>query len=130
MGQPPLATPAATILAIDDDPEARALLSSLLGKDGLGHKVLLAADGEDGLASYRRNEPDIVITDLAMPRLNGVALIEVLGGVFPDSKVIAISGKGPDHLRRARDVGAVATLSKPVQIGELRLAVEEALLLG
>ena len=64
----------ATVLVVDDDPQARTLLQGTLV--ALGHRVLLAPDGEVALTLYDQAEPDLVITDLVMPVLNGVLLIE------------------------------------------------------
>ena len=70
----------ATILVVDDDQETRILLSSVLG-DGLGHTLVFAKDGEAGIRIFRRTDPDLVITDLVMPRLHGVLMIEHLKAV-------------------------------------------------
>ena len=115
-----------TILVVDDDPQARVLLNSLLADD-LGHQLVFAPDGEAGIARYEQTHPDVVITDLVMPRLSGILMIEYLTAIYPTSKIIAVSGKGSGRLKRAKAAGAVATLAKPIQRDELISALQEAL---
>ena len=116
----------ATVLVIDDDPESRILVNVILG-DRHGYRVVFAADGERGLGTYRSSQPDLVVTDLVMPGLDGVVLIEHLRAIYPDSKIIAISGKGQDQLDLATEAGATSALAKPIQADELIDAVEKAL---
>jgi CheY-like chemotaxis protein len=116
----------ARILVVDDDVDARILLYGILAD--LGHDVLLATDGEVALTLYDQSEPDLVVTDLVMPVLNGVLLIEHLSNLDPDVRIIAISGKGQEHLRRAKEAGVAAALSKPIQRD--KLIAEVARILG
>jgi len=69
------------ILVVEDDPDARELLRSILTLAGLN--VVLARDGEEGLERAREVSPDLVITDISMPRLDGLGLIRRLREV-PD----------------------------------------------
>ena len=64
----------AKILIVDDEEMDRVMERSML--DGLGHTLLFASDGEVALSLYQKEEPDLVITDLAMPELNGLRLIQ------------------------------------------------------
>lgn len=116
----------ATILVVDDDARTRELLHSIL-EGQLGHEVLFAADSEAAPDTYAQTNPDVVITDLVMPHLHGVLLIERLMTLDPACKVIAISGKAPEQLSRAEDAGALATLQKPIQRDDLVSAVKHAL---
>ena len=68
-----------------------------------------------------------VITDLVMPGMHGVLFIRHLKADYPDCKVIAMSGKAPEHLKIAAEAGALATLHKPMERQALVRAVEEAL---
>lgn len=116
----------AMILVVEDEQDTRVLLNEILSKE-LGHDVVFATDGASGLDRYRETLPDLVITDLVMPGLHGIPMIEHLREVHPDSRIIAISGRAPEQLDRARAAGARATLVKPIQRGELITAIEEAL---
>ncbi|MBN8227562.1 response regulator [Corallococcus macrosporus] len=68
-----------TILLVDDDTEILEILSEVLGL--LGHRTLLAQDGEQALALALRERPDLVVTDCMMPRMTGVELCTALAQV-------------------------------------------------
>lgn len=116
----------ARILIVDDDSQARVLLNAVLGQQ-LGHDLVFAPDGEAAIESYRKVQPDLVITDLVMPQLNGILLIEHLKVMYPAVRIIAVSGKAGEQLERAEMAGAVAALHKPIRRDELLAAIERAL---
>ena len=89
--------------------------------------MVFAKDGEAGIDVFRRTHPELVITDLVMPRLDGIRLIDHLKEVYPTSTIIAMSGKAQDLLKRAEALGAEVALTKPLQRDELVAAVERAL---
>ena len=113
----------ATILIIDDEVGIRALLRFTL--EAAGHEVVEAANGREGLALYRRRPADLVITDIAMPELNGLDMMLELTRYFLDAKVIAISGVGGEAnvLDRAKLLGARRTFHKPFGMVQLIDAV-------
>ncbi len=115
----------AKILVVDDDEQPRILVHALLVE--LGHTVLFAPDGEAALTLYDQAQPDLVITDLVMPALNGVLLIEHLVALDPEARIIAISGKGTEQLLRAQQAGAAAVLRKPICRDQLVTKVEQVL---
>ena len=117
----------ARILVIDDEADMRALLDEML-KAG-GHEVVLASDGRDGVAKYRINQADLVITDLFMPNQEGLETIVELRRDFPRVVIIAMSGKtsASAMLSIAVRLGAVEVLIKPFQPAELLGAVARAL---
>jgi two-component system response regulator AtoC len=115
----------ATILVVDDDPLFRSQADALLSD--LGHEVVLAANGEAGLAQYDVRDPDLVVTDIVMPAMNGVLLIEQILSVYPEARVIAITGKDPAQLQRAKIAGAAAVLRKPIDGGQFIAEVERLL---
>ena len=117
----------ARILVIDDDADMRSLLDEML-RDG-GHEVALAGDGREGVAKYRANRADLVITDLFMPNQEGLETIVELRHDFPNVLIIAMSGKtfARAMLTIATRLGAVEVLMKPFQPAELLDAVTRAL---
>ena len=91
----------ARILIIDDEPNMRSMLRRMLHK--AGHQVSEAGDGAEGIDSYERDPPDLVITDILMPKKEGIETIIALHRADPDLPVIAISGGGRFHQREKPD---------------------------
>ncbi|MEQ1563640.1 MAG: response regulator [Nitrospiraceae bacterium] len=113
----------ATILIIDDEESIRILLRSAL--EGAGYEVTEAANGRQGLESYRRKPADLVITDILMPELNGLDMLLELTREFLNAKVVAISGAGGEKnvLDVAKLLGARQTFRKPFSMPQLLGAV-------
>ena len=78
------------VLLVDDEPRARGILSRLL--NAAGFVTQEAEDGIDGLAKLRETLPDVIISDLNMPRMSGVEFISVVRRRLPHIPVIVISG--------------------------------------
>ena len=89
-----LLVPSSVILVVDDEPDLRFLLRRVLG--GAGHDVQEAGDGADALTSIRRSPPDLVVTDVMMPVMDGVELIRRLRDdpATKDIPIVAVSGRG------------------------------------
>ena len=117
----------ARILIIEDDEQVRMLLSECLSR--AGYETVLAADGDEGIRSYRETPADLVITDILMPRKDGVEAIRELKNEFSDSRIIAITGvRGRfSRLPAAEVLGAVRTFTKPFNLDEMVQAVGEIL---
>ena len=113
----------ATILVMDDEAAIRTLIRTAL--ESVGHKVMVAANGHDGLALYRQTPADLVIADILMPEMKGLNTIIELTQEFLDVKVIVVSGAAEDQrmLDMARLLGARQTLHKPIGLQELLNAV-------
>jgi DNA-binding NtrC family response regulator len=121
----------ANIVVVDDDASVREILEEILS--AAGHRVRSATDGADALTVLDRERPDLVITDLLMPHLNGLGLIAEIQKRFPGLSIIAISGGdrtgGFKFLSVARTYG-VLTLDKPFRRTQLLAVVGQALLAG
>lgn len=117
------------ILVIDDNMEFRTLLRAVLEEDG--HRVIEAADGEQGLALFQSQRPSLVMTDLVMPNKEGIETLMAIRRLDPSARVIAISGdevvlRGRT-LEIAKVLGAVQIMSKPCPVAEIRRVVAAAL---
>jgi PAS domain S-box-containing protein len=104
------------LLLVEDDPSVRSVLKEYL--EGQGYSVLTANDGEEGLAVARRNARlvDLVLSDVVMPKLNGVELARILRSETPEIKVLLISGHTKDRKRVAeesQDCYSCSFLQKP-----------------
>ena len=102
------------VLIVDDDPAIRVLCSINLQIEGL--VVLEAADGRRGLEQARSERPDLVLTDVMMPELDGFQLAEALRSDERTRQIPLIflsSEAGPATADRAHELGALAYLTKP-----------------
>ena len=115
----------ARILVVDDEEMDRTLGRSIL--EDAGHQLLFASDGSAALRIYRSQEVDLVITDLAMPNLNGLLLIEQIVAHDGRALIIAVTGVSPEQLERAETLGAALTMRKPYTPGALLRAVNSLL---
>jgi|SRR5512143_2138033 DNA-binding response OmpR family regulator len=103
------------ILVVDDNHDARDLIESILRLERFD--VIQAADGEQGLEQARTESPDLVITDLSMPRLPGVEMIKKLRATtqFKNIPILAITSHGMEQAMEAMKAGADRALARPVE---------------
>lgn len=112
----------ARILIVDDDPALREVLGLQLQRWGC--TVADAANGEEALLSAERMRPDVILLDIFMPELDGLAALRMLKARSAGSKVLMISGavqsdSGCDFLQMSAKLGADAVLHKPFSSAEL-----------
>lgn len=120
-GRPP------RVLIVDDDPAMRMLCSVNLQIEGL--VVLEAADGRRGLEQARSERPDLVVTDVAMPGLDGFQLAGALRGDERTREIPLIflsADTEPANAARAQELGALAYLTKPFDLPALASLVAGA----
>jgi len=114
------------VLIVDDEPNLRKILAAQLSRDG--YDVLLAEDGEEGLATLREHHIDLMITDLRMPRVDGMTLLREALREDPDLPVVMITAHGTvDTAVEALKTGAFDYLTKPFDKDEVRQIVAKAL---
>lgn len=110
----------ARILLVDDEPFLLEMLASAV--EAKGHTVDTASNGAKGLKRFTERSFDLVITDIIMPDMEGLGMIQALRRQDPHAKIIAMSGGGAfgslDVLGFAREFGAMAALTKPVGLQE------------
>jgi DNA-binding response OmpR family regulator len=116
----------ARILLIDDERAMRAMVRRIL--ESVEHEVIEAADGQEGLTQFTIHRPHVVITDILMPKKEGIETIKELRRIAPTVWIIAISGGGAAHdmlfLNFAKALGADFALAKPFRAEELIAAVK------
>jgi len=117
------------ILVIDDEDLIRQVIKEMLEVEG--YVVTTAANGKEGLQLYRRDLPDLIITDIFMPEMEGLETIRALQKDSAKVKIIAISGGGErgmtSFLSYAKRFGALRTLQKPFSREDLITSVREVL---
>src|SRR5262245_12426446 len=113
------------VLVVDDEEASRKGLAGLLS--GWGYEVEEATDGEAALDKARATPPAVVITDLVMPKLDGLGLLRALQDEMPFATVILLSGQGSiDVAVAAMKEGAYDFLTKPLDVARLKMLVPKA----
>lgn len=107
------------LLIIDDSDEVLTALSNYFTQKG--YSVMSASNGLDGLKFLEsgENDFDLVITDLVLPNISGVAIISIVKNKFPDTPVIAITGWGEHPESLAKEANADLVLEKPFKLPQL-----------
>jgi DNA-binding NtrC family response regulator len=123
---PPSVSTLARILVVDDDAEMRQLLTDLLREEG--YEVEVAHDGASAIAKYQAMPCDLTITDLMMPKMKGIELIERLRDIDNGSLVLLITAFGSiESAVEAMRAGAFHYVTKPFHNEEILIQVKRAL---
>ena len=119
----------AKILILDDETSILLMLKKMLER--AGHEVEIALNGSDGMELFKKNKPDLLITDIIMPNKDGLEVVLELRKKYPELKIIAISGGGRIHpegyLPSAKHFGANLIFQKPLVQKEFLEAVSSLL---
>lgn len=115
----------ASVLVVDDERSMRDFLKILLEKEG--HRVTTADNGEKALAILDGQAIDVVISDIRMPGISGIELLESIKAVLPELPVIMITAfASPDDAVLAMKNGAFDYISKPFNVDEIKSVIESA----
>ncbi len=115
-----------TILIVDDEKNTREGLKQFLS--GLDYDVFLASDGKEALPLIKKERPDVVLSDLKMPGIDGMSLLREIKRVKPDTAVIMLTAYGTvESAVQAMKAGAYYYLTKPINFEELELILKKAL---
>ncbi|RAI41032.1 response regulator [Rhodoplanes roseus] len=117
-----------TILNVDDSASVRQMVQLTL--QGAGYKVLQANDGADGLAKARATPVDMVVTDLNMPVMNGLALIRELRKLptYRGVPILFLTTESDANVKKeAKEAGATGWITKPFQQDQLVAVVRKVL---
>ena len=115
------------ILVVEDDEYLREFLRVSL--EGEGYQISVAKHGREACYLATEFHPDLVITDIFMPEMDGLVVIQQLSKLPAPPKIIAISGVGSDnhYLNMAKTFGASCVLMKPINMDDLQTAIKKAL---
>ncbi len=116
------------ILLVDDEPMIIRVMSLALKKHG--YQVDSAMDGQDALEKIAERCPDVLITDIEMPRMTGQQLCQRIQETMPDRKFpifIATSLTAFEHREWSRHIHNLVFLEKPISVRKLRSAISKAL---
>ena len=113
------------VLLIDDEARVRASLKMVLEPN---YEILQAADAQEGLDTFRKEGPDLVLLDVILPGTDGLAVLQTLRSESRMTPVIMLTGtKSVKTAVDAMKMGAADYLSKPFDVDELRIVVDRAL---
>jgi CheY-like chemotaxis protein len=113
------------VLVIDDDPSVREIVRYLIAS--FGYDCETAADGARGLARFDEGGWDLVVTDLAMPRMSGWEVVEAIRGRSPTMPIVLITGLIDSEVMRRADERGLPVIPKPFREEMLRAVVTKAL---
>ena len=113
------------VLIVDDEAEIRRLLVDLLGRPGW--QIDLASDGQEAVDLIHRHDYDVVISDVLMPHIDGMDLLQRVHLIRPRTRVILMTGVGTtDWVKQALRLGAFDYVEKPFDLPAFREVVESA----
>ncbi len=116
------------ILSIDDSPTVQKLIEMILSSQG--YSVILASDGEEGIAKARAERPSVILVDFVMPKMNGFQVCKILkeDSDFKDTPIILVTSKGDKVGSKFVDVlGITEYFTKPFQPEELLVKIREVI---
>jgi two-component system, NtrC family, response regulator AtoC len=114
------------IMIVEDDAGLRDILAQFLTR--LGYQVVAARGGSDALARIDEELPDLILSDISMPDLDGLLLLDEVMTRYPDTVVIMMTAFiSIDSAIEAMRCGAEDYLSKPLQLGDMQMRIERAL---
>ena len=108
------------VLVVDDEPDVRTVLSHVLADEG--YEVQVAADGQEALEITARESPDVIVTDVRMPRVDGIELVRRLRAGGQNQPIVIVSA----HYA-AVDLPGVRFVPKPFDLDHIVEAVELSL---
>lgn len=116
----------AKILLVEDDDLVRDMLTQVLER--AAHHVIGAANGEEATQYLKKEKPDIMVTDIIMPKKSGITLISEVKNRHPNLEIIAISGGGrldpTGYLDLSESLGASVSFEKPIDNTALLMAID------
>ncbi len=117
------------ILIVDDDPSIREILATQLGR--LHYETFTAADGEEAVELFKKSKPDLVLMDMMMPRVDGLAATQKIRAFEKKGKrtpILFLTARDGQYDKLSSAIsGGDAFVSKPISLQDLQLHVEKAL---
>ncbi|MFL6213038.1 MAG: response regulator [Blastocatellia bacterium] len=103
------------ILLVEDDPDTQTALAMLFEMEGF--EVITASDGEEAYLRAVSESPDLIVTDINMPKVNGLDLIRLVrsDGRIEGIPIVAMSAVEKQYLNHAMELGAIAVAQKPIE---------------
>ena len=117
-----------SILIVEDDHAAIEILSMMIKKKFPDFEIHSAEDGVKGVESFKRFRPDIVLTDVNMPEMNGMDMAAEIRSMEPATKFIVLTAyNDPAFFEKFKEIGFVAYILKPIEFKKLFAAIEKCI---
>jgi CheY-like chemotaxis protein len=115
------------VLIAEDYADIRMMTRIMV--EAIGFEAIEASDGYEAIEQARKNKPDVVLMDIAMPLLNGITAATMIHQMedLSDVPIIAVTAYGKEYVEQASEYGFDAVIEKPVDIDDLKLVIEERL---
>ena len=114
------------VLLVEDDRAAIEVLGFVISKRFPNCAVSFAYDGEMGLQAFKEQMPEIVVTDINMPKMDGLKLAEAIKSISPGTKIIVVTAYSDRiHEENFREIGISQHILKPVQFDKLFAALNK-----
>jgi len=111
------------LLYIEDDTSIREEMMDILELDF--EHIYVAKNGQEGLEMFQKFHPDIIISDIQMPLMDGIRMSQEILSIDPDAKIILTTAfNEQNYLNKAKEIGIKAYINKPVNINELFKKIE------
>jgi YesN/AraC family two-component response regulator len=120
--------PAFSLLVVDDDKMAREVLSLMIARKFPDSSIYFADNGRTGVELFKEHTPDIVITDISMPVMDGLQMADVIKAMKDDTKFIVLTGYSEmDYLSKLTEFGIKECILKPIVFKRLFAAIENCI---
>ena len=120
-----------TLLIVEDDKTARDVIARMVGLKFPGCTILTADNGKMGLELYKEHRPGMVITDINMPEMDGIAMAREIRTMDADATYIVLTAySNKSFLEQFKEIGYCAYLMKPVNFQELFAMIEKCSVQG
>ncbi len=111
------------ILIVDDEQHISFILQNIL--EDAGYDISTADNGISALEVIKRRKPDLIITDINMPYMDGLSLLEIVRNIHPEIKNIIMTGSdNQSYYQKAKACGVIHYFTKPVDFENLRIKID------
>jgi YesN/AraC family two-component response regulator len=120
--------PAISLLVVDDDKMARDVLSLMIARQFPNSSLYFADNGRTGVELFKEHTPDIVITDISMPVMDGIQMADRIKAIKNDTKFIVLTGYSEtDYSSKITEFGVKECILKPIVFKRLFAAIENCI---
>jgi len=117
-----------SLLYVEDEPVTRELICEIIGRRYPDLRLLVAGNGVEGVESFKANRPEIVLTDINMPVVNGLRMAEEIKSLSPATEIIALTAhSNSEHLLKAIEIGISHYILKPIDIEQIFRVIDKSL---